>query len=343
MPDRYHKQTLFAGIGEAGQRRLRASRVTLIGCGALGSVIAETLSRAGVGFLRIVDRDFVELSNLQRQVLFDEADVADRLPKAVAAARKLAAINHEVNLDPHVLDVTPANVLELIADTDLILDGTDNFEIRYLLNDAAIETSRPWIHAGCVGSHGQMMSILPGQTPCLRCVMPDIPAPGTGETCDTAGVIGPAVQIMASLQCVDAFKILTGQTEQIAPALTVVDVWQGTWRKIDLSGLLDSSQCPCCRGAERLWLSGTVGTRTSVLCGRNSVQVSPGAPAGWTLPEIASRLRIQGDVRQTPFLLIFRPAESSCEMTLFPDGRAIITGTKDVSEAKTLYARYLGL
>lgn len=343
MVDRYRKQALFSGIGEAGQQRLLDSRVTLIGCGALGSVIADTLVRAGVGFLRIVDRDFVDLSNLQRQVLFDEADVAERLPKAIAAARKLRAINRQVTLDPQVLDVTPANVLELITGADVILDGTDNFEIRYLLNDAAVETGTPWIHAGCVGSHGQMMSILPGQTPCLRCVMPEIPAPGSSETCDTAGVIGPAVQIMASLQCVDALKILTGQTDLIVPALTVVDVWQGTWRRIDLARLLADGQCPCCQGTERPWLSGAAGIRTSVLCGRNSVQISPGTSAGWTLPQLADRLGTSGNIRVTPFLLIFQPSESQTELTIFPDGRAIITGTEEISEAKSIYARYLGL
>jgi len=341
MADRYRKQVLFSGIGEPGQARLREAHVTLIGCGALGTSIADTLVRAGVGFLRIVDRDFVDLSNLQRQCLYDEQDVAGRLPKAMAAVRKLQAINSDVTLEPRVLDVTSANILELIDGADVILDGTDNFEIRFLINDASVETGIPWIHAGCVGSQGQMMSILPGKTPCLRCVMPEIPAPGTTQTCDTAGVIGPAVQIMAALQCVDALKILTGQSELISSTMTVLDVWQGTWRKISLEKLRNAD-CLCCGGSERLWLNGAAGVTSVVLCGRNSVQISPAAVTTLSLSQLSSRLSKMGTVRQTPFLLIFQPDQENCEMTIFPDGRAIITGTEEISMARTLYARFLG-
>lgn len=342
MLERYRKQTLFAGIGEAGQQRLSQGRVTLIGCGALGSVIAESLVRAGIGFLRLVDRDFVELSNLQRQVLFDENDVAERLPKAVAAARKLALINSEVRIESHVCDVTPGNVLDLIHGADVIMDGTDNFETRFLINDAAMESCIPWVHAGCVGSGGQMMSVIPGRTPCLRCLMPGPPGPGTSETCDTAGVIGPAVQIMASLQVVDALKILSGQQQLIRPLLTVIDAWEQTWRQIDLQHLREQQECPCCHGQERLWLTGNTGTQTTILCGRNSVQISPATRMSLALPELAIRLKSSGIVRINPFLLAFQPSESNCEMTIFSDGRSIITGTEDPVTAKTLYARYLG-
>jgi len=342
MLDRYRKQTLFQGLGEAGQQRLQQSRATLIGCGALGSVIAETLVRAGVGLLRIVDRDFVELSNLQRQVLFDENDVAEHLPKVVAASRKLKAINRDVVIEPLVLDVTHTNILELITGADVILDGTDHFEIRFLINDASLESGIPWIHAGCVGSHGQMMTVLPGKTPCLRCIMPEIPSPGSSETCDTAGVIGPAVQIMASLQCVDALKILSGQSYLISPRLTVIDVWENSWRKIDLEKLLTSQHCPCCQGGERLWLQGTAGAQSIVLCGRNSVQISPGTSAETSFSQLQSRLVEVGTVRTNPFLLVFRPHDSHHEFTIFQDGRTIITGTEEISEARSVYARYIG-
>ncbi|WP_437226791.1 ThiF family adenylyltransferase [Planctomicrobium sp. SH661] len=341
--DRYRKQTLFSGIGESGQQRLRGSRVTLVGCGALGSVIAESLVRAGVGFLRIVDRDFVDLSNLQRQVLYDEQDVADRLPKSIAAAEKLRRINSEVTIEPHVGDVTHANILELIRDADVIMDGTDNFETRFLINDAAVETGTPWVHAGCVGSQGQVMSIIPGQTPCFRCLMPDIPGPGTSETCDTAGVLGSAVQIVASIQVVDALKILTGQQHLIQPVLTIVDVWDHTWRQLNLESLLSQRNCPCCQGTERTWLAGASGTQTSVMCGRNSVQISPVAGSQLVLAQLKSRLEGSGTVRMNPFLLVFQPAGWEGELTIFSDGRCIVTGTEDVNQAKTLYARYVGL
>jgi len=342
MADRYRKQTLFHGIGVAGQERLRNSRVTLIGCGALGSVIAEGLTRAGVGFLRIADRDFVELSNLQRQVLYDEEDVANRLPKVIAAANHLGRINSEVTIEPQICDVTPGNILELIQDADVIMDGTDNFETRFLINDAAVDTNIPWVHGGCVGSHGQVMSIIPGQTPCFCCLMPEMPGPGTTETCDSAGVIGAAVQIVASLQIVEALKILTGQRDQIRSSLTVVDVWDLSLRQIQLDHLLIDKQCACCTHGERRWLTGSQGTRTTVLCGRNSVQLTPTSPAKLSLPRLSEQLQNSGTCRLNPFLLVFRPSDSECEFTLFSDGRAIITGTEDPSEARTLYARYIG-
>ncbi|WP_437187257.1 ThiF family adenylyltransferase [Planctomicrobium sp. SH668] len=342
LPERYRKQTLFRGIGEQGQQRLRESRVTLVGCGALGSTIAESLVRAGVGFLRIADRDFVELSNLQRQVLFDEQDVKDRLPKVIAAQKKLMRINSDCVVEPHVADVTHANVLDLIADADLILDGTDNFETRFLLNDAAAERNIPWVHAGCVGSHGQVMSIIPGQTPCLRCLMPEIPGPGRSETCDTAGVIGPAIQIMASLQVVDALKILTGQRESIRPVMTIVDVWESAWRQINLQGLLAQQNCPCCHHGERLWLEGAAGSQSTILCGRNSVQISSVVREKLLLPQLAAKLERSGTVKQNPFLLVFHPSDSPYEITIFGDGRAIISGTEDLHVAKGLYSRFIG-
>src|SRR5215211_8869979 len=213
--ERYSRQMRFPGMGKAGQERLLESRVTLCGCGALGTVLANALVRAGVGHLRLVDRDFIETSNLQRQVLFDEHDVAENLPKAEAAARKLGAINSEVHVEPVVTDIDRTNIMELVKDADIILDGTDNFEIRYLINDAAVKLNKPWVYGGCIGSHGQTMTILPGQTPCLRCVFEAAPAPGEAGTCETAGVLGPIVSIVASFQAAEAIKLLTGRLDKV--------------------------------------------------------------------------------------------------------------------------------
>jgi adenylyltransferase/sulfurtransferase len=284
----------------------------------------------------------VELSNLQRQVLYDEQDVHDRLPKAEAAAAKLRRINSEIVIEPHVADVTCTNVIELIRNADVILDGTDNFETRFLINDAAVETRTPWVHGGCVGSHGQVMVIVPGRTPCLRCLMPDIPGPGTSETCDTAGVIGPAVQIVASMQTIAGLKILTGQMELIRPVLTIVDAWDGLVRHLGTEALARQGNCPCCGRGERPWLHGQAGSQTAVMCGRNSVQVSPSQRSTLSLDQLAERLRASGQVRTNPFLVVFRPTGEAYELTVFRDGRVIVGGTEDVATAKGIAARYVG-
>src|SRR5437660_12161976 len=236
--ERYSRQMRFFGIGEAGQRKLVESHVTLCGCGALGTVLANILVRAGVGHLRLVDRDFIETSNLQRQVLFDEHDVSESLPKAEAAARKLGAINSEVHVEPVVTDIDRTNILDLVQDADLILDGTDNFEIRYLINDVAVRCNKPWVYGGCIGSHGQTMTILPGETPCLRCVFEAAPAPGEAGTCETAGVLAPVVNIVASFQAAEALKLLIGKREQINRDLIYVDVWENQFRRIKIAPLL---------------------------------------------------------------------------------------------------------
>src|SRR5271155_3697958 len=230
--ERYSRQMRFYGIGAEGQRKLLASHVTLCGCGALGTVLANVLVRAGVGHLRLVDRDFIETHNLQRQILFDEHDVAENLPKAEAAARKLSAINSAVHVEPVVTDIDRTNILELTRDADLILDGTDNFEIRYLINDVAVQLGKPWVYGGCIGSHGQVMTILPGETPCLRCVFEAAPAPGEAGTCETAGVLGPIVNIVASFQAAEALKILTGRRDKVNRELTYIDVWENSIRRI---------------------------------------------------------------------------------------------------------------
>src|SRR3954451_24982858 len=245
--ERYSRQMRFGGILEKGQRKLLDSRVTLCGCGALGTVIANALVRAGVGFVRIVDRDFIESHNLQRQVLFDESDIAANLPKAEAAARKLRVINSTVTVEPVVTDIDRTNILELSKDADIILDGTDNFEIRYLINDVSVKLGKPWVYGGSIGSHGQTMTIIPGQTPCLRCVFEAAPGPGEAATCETAGVLSPIVNIVASYQVTEALKILTGHREQVSRELIFIDVWDNVHRRIKIAPLLGKVDCPCCR------------------------------------------------------------------------------------------------
>ncbi len=340
--ERYSKQLLFSGIGETGQRRLLASRAVLFGCGALGSVLADTLVRAGVGRLRIVDRDFVELSNLQRQVLFDESDVETRLPKAIAAAEKLRRINSSVTVDPVVADVDHTNILALIEGANLILDGSDNFELRFLINDASLESGIPWIYAGVIGSHGQVMPIFPGTSACLRCLIERVPDAGSSETCDTAGILGPAAQVVASLAAVAAMKILSGQPEKVSRTLAYIDVWEGTLRQLNVADLRERSNCPACKQGERAWLSGMLGSRTSVLCGRNAVQVSPNERGQIALDELSARLRGSGEIQANGYLLRFSPRDSPFELTVFRDGRAIIKGTEDLALARSVYSRFIG-
>jgi molybdopterin-synthase adenylyltransferase len=337
--DRYARQVRFAPLGEDGQRRLVQSRALICGCGALGSVLANTLVRAGLGNVRIVDRDFVEVSNLHRQVLFDEQDAAAGLPKAVAAAEKLRHINSTVELEPIVADIDASNIEQFCTGVDVLVDGTDNFETRFLLNDAAVSLGLPWVYGGCVGAEGQAMTILPGETACLRCLMPDCPAPGSTPTCDTIGVLGPIVGVVASIQAMEAIKILSGNRQAISRSLTVVDLWQNAVRQIDMARFREQSDCPTCKRREFPWLSGQQGSRAAVLCGRNAVQLSH---AGRAVPldELVQRLEGVGRITRNPFLL--RLAVESYEITLFPDGRAIVHGTSDPATARGVYARYVG-
>ncbi len=341
--DRYRKQTLFAPLGTAGQLRLSQGSALIVGCGALGSVIAESLVRAGVGRVRIVDRDFVELSNLQRQVLYDEHDVAEQLPKAAAAARKLQLINSEVSVEPVVADVSSDNIGSLSEGMQVIVDGTDNFETRFLINDLAFERGIPWVHGGCVGCHGQTMAFLPGRTICFRCLMGGVPEPGSGETCDTAGVLGPAVNVIASLQSLDAIKILAGLAESIEPVLTVVDLWEGTFRRLQVGALRDEGRCTGCLNGERPWLHGTQSARSAVLCGRNAVQITPPVPMLMGLDELEARLAASGRVTRNPFLVKLEAADSEVVLTVFCDGRAIVQGTEDPGIARSVYARFVGM
>jgi adenylyltransferase/sulfurtransferase len=337
--ERYNRQMRFAGIGEEGQRRLLAGRAVLCGCGALGTVIANTLARAGVGHIRIIDRDFVERSNLQRQVLFDERDIADNLPKSVAAARKLTVVNSLVRLEPVVADLDRTNIMGLVEDADVILDGTDNFEIRYLINDVALKLGKPWVYGGCLASHGQTMTILPGRTPCLRCVFEAAPAPGEGGTCETAGVLAPAVNIVASYQAMEAIKILCGRLEAVNRDLIYIDVWENVCRHMKIAPLR-SGECPCCGQRRFEWLDGVHGSQTTRLCGRNAVQVAQRNGAPMRFPALAESLRPLGAVHYNDYLLKF--ATVGYEFTVFADGRAIIKGTDDLEKARVLYARYIG-
>ena len=319
-----------------------ASRVLLVGCGALGTVLAETLTRAGVGSLRIVDRDFVEITNLQRQVLFDEDDVAAQMPKAVAAAEKLRRINHNVNVEPIVADVDCRNVRELARDVNLILDGTDNFETRFLVNDLSLETGVPWVYGGCIGSHGQVMAVLPGKSACLRCVIESPPEPGTTETCETAGILGPTVNVIASWQAMLAMKILAGRLDDVPRVLTVIDLWDHTFRTLDVNDLYSKGNCPACHRGERLWLSGQSGSRSTVLCGRNAVQVVPDSAGNLSLDELVEKWRGNGTITRNPYLAKLVLSGGELELTVFRDGRAIVRGTAEIAAARALYARYVG-
>ena len=337
---RYVRQMRYPPIGEVGQQRLASSRALVVGCGALGTVIANTLARGGVGHVRIVDRDFVELSNLQRQVLFDEDDIAADLPKAIAAANKLRRINSDVEIEPIVADVSPTNVLELVRDVDAIVDGTDNFETRYLLNDVAVRENIPWVYGGCIGAEGQSMTILPGETPCLRCLMPEAPPPGATPTCDTAGVVGPIVNVIASLEAMEALKILSGNSGAISRSLTVIDLWENRMRQINVAKLSEQVDCPCCKRHEFSWLAGERSSQSAILCGRNAVQLSPPTGASFSLDQLAEKLSAVGKVTHNRYLL--RLAVDDYLVTLFPDGRAIIGGTDDVTEARAIFAKYVG-
>lgn len=334
---RYQRQIALPQIGIEGQERLRAARVLVLGCGALGTVIAETLTRAGVGLLRLVDRDFVEWTNLQRQVLFTEADAATPTPKATAAARHLEAINSEVRLDPVVAHADARNIRELADGIDLILDGADNFALRYLVNDYAVAHAVPWIYGACLATEGRVMAVVPGDTPCLRCLFPDLPNAGSLETCDTAGIIAPTVNIVASLQAAAALRLLVG--EPPAAALITLDLWPPRFKTLDLSATR-RADCPCCGRGEYPYLDGVVETLATALCGRNAVQVLPPKGLRLDLAELAQRLKALGSVEQSPLLL--RTTIQEHVLTVFRDGRAVVQGTEDEAEARVLYDRYIG-
>jgi len=335
VESRYSRQIRFAPLGEAGQSRIRASAVAIVGCGALGTVQAEAMARAGVGRLRIIDRDFVERSNLQRQFLFEESDAAEALPKAVAAARRLARLNSEVDLQPVVADLTFSNAEDLFEDIHLILDGTDNFETRFLINDAAVSAGIPWIYGAAVGSYGIKMAIVPEHTACFRCVYPEPPR-GAQPTCETEGVLAAVTASIAALQVGDALKILAAGSDNVTARITTLDVWEGTIRQI--AAPQRDPDCPCCGRRQFEYLDGSRRAPVS-LCGRNAVQIHERSKPV-DLPDLAKRLGSLAPVRSNEFAL--RAELDPYELTVFADGRAIIKGTTDVGVARSIYARYVG-
>jgi molybdopterin-synthase adenylyltransferase len=335
FPDRYSRQVLFPGIGADGQKRLAAARVAIVGCGATGACVSGLLARAGVGHLRIIDRDYVEPSNLQRQSLFDEADAAESLPKAVAAARKIAAFNSQVEVQAEVADLTPGNIHALLQEQDLFLDATDNFETRFLLNDFAVQQGTPWIYAAAVAAYVATMNVIPGETACLACLFP-APPHGTVETCDTAGILNSAVNLVGSIQATEALKFLVGARDQLRRTLFSCDLWSND--RAEVAAAHPRADCRTCVQREFVYLAGQSRPQIT-LCGRNSVQIHErNRPVDFA--EMSGKLRPHGDVKHNDFVLKFR--RDPYEITLFPDGRAIIKGTTDTAVARSLYARFVG-
>lgn len=338
---RYSKQVLFKPIGEQGQKLVAQKRVVIAGCGALGSVIANTLVRAGVGEVRIVDRDFVEMSNLQRQILFDENDVKNDLPKAVAATNRLKQINSTVKIEPVISDINHSNVEDLTKDADLVIDGLDNFETRFLINDCCVKNKIPWIYGACVGSEGLSMNIVPDLTPCLRCVFETEPLSGTSPTCDTSGVIAPIVNIIGSIQSCEALKILSGNVDASNKKLISIDVWNDRYNEIGIENARESTDCQVCKHGRYDYLTAKVSSTTTTLCGRNSVQIQNRGIKKMNLNDTFQRLKGIGDVKLNDFLLKLKI--DKYEITLFDDGRAIILGTDDPVVAKNVYTKYIGM
>jgi molybdopterin-synthase adenylyltransferase len=365
---RYHRQMLLPGFGLSGQHRLLASTALILGCGALGTVSASMLARAGVGHLIIVDRDFIDITNLQRQVLFDEQDIADGLPKAEAARRKIASINSQVRVTAVVDDINHRNILQLAAGADILIDGLDNFETRYLLNDFAVKYARPYVYGGAVGTTGMAFTVLPhsidGQsawetlpegsraTPCFRCLFEEAP-PGESPTCDTVGVLGPAVSIIANFQVAETLKVLTGNFAQVSNRLLNIDMWTNSLMQLDLSNSWQEGDCLCCKHRQFDYLEGKTGSSASALCGRDAVQLLPkqgeNGPGKVNLQALAQRLEQSlshggKSVKVNEFMLRtqIRDQGRDYEVSLFADGRAIIKGTADLAEARTLYAKYIG-
>ncbi|MFZ1699683.1 MAG: ThiF family adenylyltransferase [Pyrinomonadaceae bacterium] len=338
MNERYSRQVLFTEIGRVGQEKLLNSRVLLVGCGALGASHAEMLARAGVGKLRIVDRDFVEFTNLQRQALFKESDAAERLPKAVAAKTRIGEINSEIDIEAIIADVNNSNVESLIADCDLVIDGTDNFQVRYLLNDACVKNSVTWIYGAAVSSYGTTMTIIPGKTPCLRCIFDEMPDAGSSPTCDTAGVIMPIIATVSATQVAEALKILVGDLDSLHGSLMQFDVWANDRQRIKLGE--PNADCKCCGQHKFEFLDAEATEFSAVLCGRNAVQIAPPNPVKIDLSNLAAKLVSVGEVKQNEYLVRFITGQN--ELTVFSDGRAIIKGTDDISAARSIYSRYVG-
>lgn len=338
MQNRYSRQILFTQIGKDGQEKLLNSRVLLVGCGALGASHAEMLARAGIGFLRIVDRDFVEFSNLQRQTLYSEYDANEHLPKAIAAKNRLSQINSEIEIEAIVTDVSNSNVENIVKDVDLVLDGSDNFQVRYLVNDACVKLNKTWIYGAAVSSYGTTMTIIPNETPCLRCIFEEIPNAGSSPTCDTAGVIQPIIATISAVQISEALKILIGKTDKLHKSLMQFDVWENDWRKIKLGK--PNEDCQTCGMRKFEFLEATNQDFFTTLCGRDAVQIQPPNATQIDLNNLAEKLINLGEIKVNQYLL--RLKVEDYELTIFKDARAIIKGTDDQNIARSIYAKYVG-
>jgi molybdopterin-synthase adenylyltransferase len=338
--NRYQRQYLFEPLGEKGQKKICASRVAVIGCGALGSAIASTLARAGVGFLRIIDRDLVELNNLHRQILFDEEDAEQSLPKAIAAAQKIKAMNSQIQAEPVVTDVDFTNIENFLRDVDLVMDGTDNFDTRFLMNEACVKLGKPWIYGACVGSQGLTMTVIPRETPCLRCVFESAPAPEFSPTCDTAGIIAPTALAVASLQCTEAIKWLSGNKNALANTLFSFNMWSREGTSSCLDGVRNRTDCPVCKKGEYAFLGGRQFSKAAVLCGRDAVQINKEGRSTVDLAVLAARLEKVGKVTLNKYAV--RAEIEKFKISVFADGRVIIQGTSEPAQAKTVYAKYIG-
>ncbi|MFD1957538.1 ThiF family adenylyltransferase [Paenibacillus thailandensis] len=338
---RYARQIRYSGIGKDGQAAIMGSRAAVAGVGALGTVIAQHLVRSGVGFVRVIDRDIVDWSNLQRQVLYDESDARAVLPKAEAAAARLRSINGSVAVEAVMADITAANAESLLGDVDVILDGTDNFSVRYLINDVSVKHGIPWIYGGAVGGAGVTMTIRPGISPCYRCLFPEPPPAGSADTCETAGILSPVSDIIGSWQALEALKLLAGREEALHGKLMQVDAWNGSLMPLGIAGSR-RSDCPAC-GLRRFDYLDNVSElpASAALCGRNTIQISPGSPVELALPELAARLRAVYPVETSPYLIRIAVSDE-LTLVLFPDGRALVQGTDNPVKARAIYAEILG-
>ena len=336
---RYQRQIAFAPIGAQGQRQIARGRVAVVGCGALGATISVMLARVGVGSLTIVDRDVVALSNLPRQALFDEQDVRLNLPKAFAARRKLLAINSAIQIDAQVTDVHHANVGNVIGTPDVILDGMDNFETRMLVNDYAVSTGVPWIYGAVLGATGLAMSVFPHETPCLRCLFPEPLAPGTAETTETVGIIAPIIHVIAAFEVTETIKCLMGKRSEMAKGLFSADIWHHEFRMMDISGVREAADCPCCKQGDFPWLEGRRDAESAFRSASNVVLIRPEHPAHVDLDALAEALAGQGPVERNEFLVTW--STPSATITVFGDGRAMVEGVADLEDAKALYRRYV--
>jgi adenylyltransferase/sulfurtransferase len=335
---RYSRQTFFAEIGEAGQRKLLQSRVAVVGLGALGSTISQLLVRAGVGRLTVVDRDLVELHNLQRQTLYDEEDVRSRLPKAYAAGQKLRRINSEIEVRELIADLNPKNAGRLLGEADLILDGSDNLETRFLINDFCVREGKPWIYGGVIGSVGMTLNIVPGQTACLRCVFPELPGPGELPTCDTVGILNSLPALVGAIEAAEAIKLLIGSTEW-RRELLYLDLWKSQFKTLQVAAV---PGCECCGQRKFQYLESKATAWVTTLCGRDTVQISPAEERELDLSSLSASLARHGRVENNGYLLNFQPHEHQATLVIFPNGRVLVQGISDEGLARSLYAKYLG-